>query len=74
MDWAFSTLGWTEVVHSIVSDNLASRALAERLGSRILRQCSLPAPYQHITVDVWGQSREQWLARRKSLAIRETVA
>ena len=33
IDWAFDTLGWTEVIHSIQLPNTASIALAERLGS-----------------------------------------
>jgi RimJ/RimL family protein N-acetyltransferase len=68
IDWAFETLGWTDVIHSIVADNAASQALAQRLGSRILRQVNLPAPYQDIVVDVWGQSREEWVARRRGVA------
>ena len=63
IDWVFATLGWTEVIHSIVAENTASRTLAQRLGSRILRQTNLPAPYQSMVVDIWGQSREEWLAR-----------
>lgn len=65
IDWAFDTLGWTEVVHTIAPDNHPSRAVAQRLGSTILRQATMPAPYEHISVDVWGQSREQWRRRRK---------
>ena len=68
IDWAFENLGWTEVIHSINCDNLASRKLAERLGSRILRKVNLPPPYEDVVCDVWGQSREEWLARRKELA------
>jgi RimJ/RimL family protein N-acetyltransferase len=70
IDWAFATLGWTEVIHSIVAENTASRALAQRLGSRILRQANLPAPYQSIVVDVWGQSREEWRTRRAKAAFK----
>lgn len=70
IDWAFATLGWTEVIHSIVAENTASQALAQRLGSRILRQANLPAPYQSIVVDVWGQSRQEWSARRAEAAFK----
>jgi RimJ/RimL family protein N-acetyltransferase len=70
IDWAFVRLGWTEVIHSIVAENIASRALAQRLGSRILRQANLPPPYQTMLVDIWGQSREEWLARRAQAAIK----
>jgi RimJ/RimL family protein N-acetyltransferase len=64
IDWAFDVLGWDEVIHCIDPANQRSRALAERLGSRLLRQAHLPPPYEQDVVDVWGQSREQWRARR----------
>jgi RimJ/RimL family protein N-acetyltransferase len=64
IDWAFDRLGWTEVIHCIAPDNLASQAVAQRLGSRILRRTNLPAPFDAIVVDVWGQSRDEWRARR----------
>ncbi|HEX5352477.1 MAG TPA: GNAT family N-acetyltransferase [Rhodanobacteraceae bacterium] len=66
IDWAFDALGWTEVIHCITRDNRRSQALAGRLGSRVLRQARMPAPYESETVDVWGQSRGEWLAHRAS--------
>jgi RimJ/RimL family protein N-acetyltransferase len=66
MDYAFDVLGWTEVVHTIEPANVASQAVARRLGSTILRQARMPAPFQDSVLDVWGQTREQWLARRKA--------
>lgn len=63
IDWAFDHLGWTEVIHTIDPGNVASQAVARRLGSTILRQAVLPPPLNE-SVDVWGQSREQWRARR----------
>jgi RimJ/RimL family protein N-acetyltransferase len=66
MDWAFDTLGWTEAIHTIEPANAASQAVAGRLGSSILRQSRMPAPFEEMQVDVWGQTREQWLARRKA--------
>lgn len=62
IDWAFDHLGWTEVIHTIDPGNINSQNLARRLGSKILRHAVLPAPLND-TVDVWGQSREQWKAR-----------
>jgi RimJ/RimL family protein N-acetyltransferase len=64
IDWSFDNLGWTDVIHSINADNRASQALAQRLGSRILRQSGLPPPYENIIVDVWGQSRDEWRVHR----------
>jgi RimJ/RimL family protein N-acetyltransferase len=63
IDWAFDALGWDEVIHTIDPANAASQAVARRLGSTILRQAQMPEPLS-ITLDVWGQSRDQWRARR----------
>lgn len=63
MDFAFDQLGWGEVVHTIEPINANSQAVARRLGSSILRQARLPAPMD-VQVDVWGQSRDAWIARR----------
>jgi RimJ/RimL family protein N-acetyltransferase len=62
IDWAFRTLGWTEVIHCIDPSNDKSQWVAARLGSRILRKARLPAPL-HLEVDVWGQTLDEWLAR-----------
>ena len=62
IDWAFDTLGWTEVIHCIDAENVNSQAVAKRLGSRVLRQATLPPPLE-LPVEVWGQSRDEWLAR-----------
>lgn len=64
IDWAFANLGWTDVIHCIDPNNRASQALAQRLGSINKGPGRLPAPYEDVATDVWGQSREQWLARR----------
>lgn len=63
IDWAFDTKGWTEVIHTIEPANTGSQAVARRLGSTILRPAHMPAPYEGV-IDAWGQSREQWRARR----------
>jgi RimJ/RimL family protein N-acetyltransferase len=64
IDWAFDALGWTEVIHCIAPANFASQNVARRLGSNLLRSGLLPAPYDDHPVDIWGQSREAWRARR----------
>jgi len=64
IDWAFDTLGWSEVVHCIAPANAASLNVARRLGSSFLRQARLPAPYDAEEVEIWGQTREVWRARR----------
>lgn len=63
IDWAFDALGWTEVVHCIEPANTRSHKVAQRLGSTILRRGMLPEPI-NLPVDVWGQTREEWFARR----------
>ena len=63
IDWAFEALGWDEVIHTIEAANVNSQKVAERLGSRILRQAVLPPP-MNVPVDVWGQTRAEWLGRR----------
>ena len=65
MDWAFDALGWSEVVHSISVDNAASQAVARRLGSRNRGPVTLPAPLHTLSVELWGQTREEWHARRE---------
>jgi RimJ/RimL family protein N-acetyltransferase len=60
MDWAFDELGWAEVVHSIAPENAASIRLALRLGSRRLGPTRLPAPFENVTVDLYGQDRAAW--------------
>ncbi len=63
LDFAFDRLGWSEVIHCISPGNAPSEAVARRLGSRVLREARLPEPIDAPTV-VWGQSREDWRARR----------
>ena len=62
MDWAFSELGWDTVVHCIDPANIPSQRLAMRLGSRNQGPGRMPAPYEDARVDIWGQSRADWLA------------
>lgn len=64
IDWAFDALGWTEVIHTIEPANVNSQKVARRLGSTLLRQAEMPPPFAVQVLDVWGQSREQWRARR----------
>ncbi len=65
IDWAFDTLGWSDVIHCIDPDNAPSQAVARRLGSTNLRRGELPKPYDGVPIDIWGQTREQWRARQR---------
>jgi len=62
-DWAFDHLGWTDVIHSIAPDNVASQAVARKLGSRNLGPGTLPPPFQDSPIDIWGQSKDEWRSR-----------
>lgn len=68
MDWAFAALGWTEIIHTIDPENGASEAVARKLGSTNWGPTRLPAPYEGITVNAWGQTKAQWLSRRHEIA------
>jgi RimJ/RimL family protein N-acetyltransferase len=61
-DWAFDHLGWDRMIHSIHPDNVASQAVARRLGSRNLGPGALPPPYEGSPTEIWGQSRDDWRA------------
>lgn len=63
-DWAFSRLGWTRIIHCIAPGNTASQAVARRLGSTLQGPGRLPAPHDHDPIELWGQTREQWLSHR----------
>ncbi|MGE0742959.1 MAG: GNAT family N-acetyltransferase [Hyphomonadaceae bacterium] len=64
IDWAFDHLGWDHVIHCIDKQNAPSIALALRIGSRLEREdLALPAPFDHVKVDIYGQSRAAWRAR-----------
>lgn len=65
LDYAFDVLDWPDVVHCIDPDNTPSQRLAERVGSRNLGPTRMPPPFDHLAVDAWGQTREEWWARRK---------
>lgn len=65
IDWTFANLGWTEVIHSIHPDNHPSQALAARLGSRKRGTGKLPPPHEDVPIEIWDQTREEWLARRE---------
>lgn len=64
IDYAFDALGWDMVIHTIDPANTASIALAERLGSSDQGPTRLPDPFEDIPVNAWGQSKEEWAARK----------
>jgi len=64
MDYVFDVLGWDEVCHTIAPDNFASQKVAQRLGSTNKGPTKLPPPIDHFPVDFWGQTSDEWRARR----------
>ncbi len=64
IDWAFDALGWSDVIHCISPENTASQKVAKRLGSRNRGPGTLPPPLDTHAIDIWGQTREEWRARR----------
>lgn len=65
LDYAFDVLGWTEVIHCIDPENTPSQRLAERLGSTNQGPTRLPAPFDTVRVDRWGQTRAQWQSQAR---------
>lgn len=64
IDWTFANLGWPKIIHCIAPDNAPSQAVAARLGSVRGGPARMPAPHDEDPIDIWSQTREQWLARR----------
>jgi RimJ/RimL family protein N-acetyltransferase len=65
IDWAFDHFGWSDVIHVIGTGNQASQAVARKLGSQNRGPTRLPAPLENEPVDIWGQTRIEWRARRR---------
>jgi RimJ/RimL family protein N-acetyltransferase len=63
-DWAFNHLGWSEMIHCIDPANAPSIATAKSLGSVLLRADVQAPPPIDATWHIYGQTREQWRARR----------
>ena len=64
IDWAIAHLGWTDIIHCIDEQNLASQAVAKRLGSALRGKGKMPAPFENETTQLWGQTAAEWKARR----------
>ncbi len=64
LDWAFGTLGWSSVIHSIHPVNLASISVVRRLGANYLGELIYPPGHNASNLVAWGQTASEWLARR----------
>jgi RimJ/RimL family protein N-acetyltransferase len=71
MDWAVDALGWDDIIHCIDPANTPSARVAERLGSTLRGRGRLPAPFEQIEIDIWGQSADEW--RRRGLGSKASV-
>jgi RimJ/RimL family protein N-acetyltransferase len=69
--WAFEHLGWSEVIHTIAEDNVTSKRVAEKLGSRYLRMGRMAEPYDKVLVEIWGQSRHDWESNSPTVGMSE---
>ena len=66
IDHVFNALGWDRVDHLIADANTRSQILAERLGSERGEEKQMPGSLAEHQVRAWGQTREQWFARRSA--------
>jgi RimJ/RimL family protein N-acetyltransferase len=62
IDWAFATFEIDEIIHCIDCENLASQAVARRLGAEKGREIEL---FGHIT-DIWVTRRDRWTVQRRA--------
>ena len=58
LSYAYDVLGWDCVVHPIDPPNIASIAVARRIGSTLQGPIDLVLPHVTIKVDLYGQSRK----------------
>jgi len=57
IDYAFNQLGWDKVAHAIADGNIASMALAEKLGSKRLREIDgIPGVFEGLAY-IYGQDK-----------------
>ena len=69
IDYVFAELGWERVDHLIADDNTRSQALARRLGSVPGEEKRMPGSLSEHQVCAWGQTRDEWLARREQFDV-----
>jgi len=62
IDWAFDTFEIDEIIHSIDCENLASQAVARRLGAEKGSEIDL---FGH-AADVWVTRRDRWTTQRRA--------
>jgi RimJ/RimL family protein N-acetyltransferase len=60
IDWSFATFEIDRIVHCVDRENIASQAVAQRLGAVIEHEIDL---FGHVA-DLWVTRRDAWQARR----------
>ena len=60
IDWAFATFAIDRIVHCIDRENVASQAVAQRLGAGKGREIEL---FGHVS-DLWVTNRDAWTSQR----------
>ncbi|HWA91695.1 MAG TPA: GNAT family N-acetyltransferase [Rhizomicrobium sp.] len=64
MDYAFLTQPIDRLISCIDPDNIASQAVAKRLGQHKAERTELRIGGQPFPVDIWAISRDEWKTRR----------
>jgi RimJ/RimL family protein N-acetyltransferase len=62
IDWVFATFELDQIIHCIDCENVASQAVARRLGAKKQGEIDL---FGHVA-DVWVTRRDAWTAQRKA--------
>ena len=63
IDYAFDELCWDSVTHLIADENVMSKKLAARLGSKPGEQVNLPGSLSEVRLCVWSQTADEWRER-----------
>lgn len=69
VDYVFDALGWADVIHTIAPENKGSQGVARALGSSNRGPGQLPAPHAEVSVDIWGQTRAEWVLNKARLGL-----
>src|SRR6202790_4353753 len=59
IDWSFATFELDQILHCIDQENVASQAVARRLGAEKQREIDL---FGHLA-DIWVTKRDRWTAQ-----------
>ena len=72
IDFVFDNFTLDRIIHCIDPLNTPSQKVAQRLGATNRGPGWLPPPYEASKVEFWGQTAEQWRARRSGRRLQVT--